>query len=235
MTDDREETASHGGRRNKGKTWSWGTLKPDAKIVSVEHLMFRYLVESEGYTAEELARIAETTVPQIKKGIYGRFMAARKNILMAIAQHIGESWENLSQMAQQWHAGEWVDVLAKIPSRDMSPKKQYSFSRLWLRKHNWEADKLCVIKQTTDNLAADGIAQGDILLVNTADKQFQAGSFYAAVINGAICATMGSMRGRHCLLVVESAGRKFLDVNFDEIEREDGIIGRIVWRGGRLP
>jgi hypothetical protein len=225
-----------GGARNTGKSWSWGALKRDVKIASEEHLIFRYLVDNRLYSAEELAVICEATVREIKLGVYGRAKRTQKRLIMLIAEHMGESWDALLQMAQKWYAGDDPgDIPAKVESLGLSPKRVYNFRKRWLQKHRWDEKKLKPIKQTTDFLLPDGIASGDLLLVNTDDKSFQAGSFYAAVIAGETRTTMGAVRGRQRLLVIESSGRKFLPVDFEEIDQEGGIIGRIVWRGGLLP
>jgi hypothetical protein len=225
-----------GGARNEGKTWSWGTLKRDAKIHSEEHLIFRFIVDTHIYSAKELAAICETDIKGIKNALYGIATLKRKRMVMLIAEHMGERWDTLLQMAQKWHVGDDPgDIPAQVASLEPSTKHIYTFRRGWLRKMGWNEKKLKAMQQVTDFLLADGIAPGDLLLINTDDKVFKAGSFYVASIAGENRACMGAIHGIQRLLIVESTGRKFLHSDFDELEQTGGIIGRIVWRGALMP
>jgi hypothetical protein len=225
----------HGGARNTGKSWSWGTLKRDAKISSEEHLIFRYVADTKVYSVEHLAEICESTVKEVKNILYGVAKRTRKRMVMLLAEHMDLSYSTLLLMAQKWHAGEDPgDISVQVKSLE-SPGRAYDFRRGWLQKMGWEAKKLKVMKQATDFLLPDGIAPGDLLLINTDDTIFKAGSFYAAAIAGECRACMGSIRGVQRVLIVESTGRKFQHADFDEITQTGSIIGRIVWRGTLMP
>ena len=225
-----------GGSRNAGMTWSWGTLKRDAIIHSEEQLIFRYVVDTKTYSVEELAGICESTAKEVKNTLYGVAKRSRKRMVMLLAEHMEVGYDTLLLMAHKWHAGEDPgDIPVQVESLDPSTKRMYEYRRGWLQKMGWKAKKLRAMQQTTDFLLPDGIMPGDLLLINTDDKVFKAGSFYAAAIAGESQACMGSIRGAQRVLIVESTGRKFQHSDFDEIEKAGGIIGRIVWRGTLMP
>jgi hypothetical protein len=234
---DSEQNPKRGGSRNEGKSWVWGALKRNAKIYSREHLVFRYLADTKMFSAEELAGICETTVNRIKSLIYygkSGTKTMRTRMVMQIAERMGMNWAELMQTAEAWHSGdEPGELSAKVES--LHHKRVYGFRKMWLHKMGWNEKTLKIMKQTTDFLLPDGIAPGDLLLINTEDKIFAAGAFYAVTLADETRACMGAMRGTQRLLVVESTGRKFLHADFEEVEQGGGIIGRIVWKGSLMP
>ena len=118
-----------GGSRNTGMTWSWGTLKRDAKIHSEEHLIFRYIVDTKTYSIEELAEICEATAKEVKNILYGIAKRSRKRMVMLIAEHMEVSYDTLLLMAQKWHAGEDPgDIPVQVESLK-SAKRVYEFRK----------------------------------------------------------------------------------------------------------
>jgi hypothetical protein len=236
MAGSEQKPKRRGGSRNAGMTWSWGTLKRDAIIHSEEHLIFRFIADTKIYSIEKLAEICESTAKEVKNILYGVAKRSRKRMVMLIAEHMEVSYGILLLMAQKWYAGEDPgDISVQVESLEPSAKRVYDFRRGWLQKMGWDAKKLKTMKQSTDFLLPEGIAPGDLLLINTADTTFNAGAFYAASIAEENRACMGSIRGVQRVLIVESTGRKFQHSNFDEIDQAGGVIGRIVWRGTLMP
>ena len=227
---------TRGGSRNKGMTWSWRSLKRDANISSEEHLIFRFIVDTRQFSFEELARICETTVEEIKALTYGVSKISHRKMVMLIAGHMGMDRSTLLLMAQKWLVeDDPYDVPVQVRALDTSAARMYTFRKRWLMNMGWDEKKLVTMQQATDFLLPDGIAPGDLLLVNTDDTVFNAGSFYVASIGGENRVCMGAVRSTQSLLIVESTGRKYLHSNFKKIQKEGGILGRIVWKGSLMP
>lgn len=217
----------------KGKNWNWSKLRPDAKIRSDEHLVFRYLVGKLGFTSVGLAEVCGCSLNTAKQMFYGR---ASHDVMRAhmgaVTVHLGTTFDSLLASAKSWLSGqdeEGADLTVRIsPLSDEG--EHYGFQQKWLERHNLDPLRLFIMKQDTDFMASEGIRSGDVLLVNGADTEFLAGAFYVAEIAGKIWLGMAIRRdGKNCL-AVDPSGIKFSLENFDDLEKKGQILGRCVWR-----
>lgn len=229
---DRKKTVPSYG--SKGKNWNWSKLRPDAKIRSDEHLVFRYLVGKLGFTSISLAEVCGCDLDTAKQMFYGR--ASRKIMranMEAVTRHLDTTFDSLRASAQSWLSGqedgETEDITIRV--RSLSDENEhYGFQQKWLTRHDLDPLRLFIMKQDTEFMVSEGIRSGDVLLVNKADTQFMAGAFYAAEIAGKVWLGMATRRDGQNRLAVDPSGIKFSLENFDDLEKNGQILGRCVWR-----
>ena len=61
--------------------------------------------------------------------------------------------------------------------------KTHAFRKDWIKKNNWREEDLCVVEASGHSMEPQ-IRDGDMLLVNTADKEVQSGKVYVLLFPG---------------------------------------------------
>ncbi len=71
-----------------------------------------------------------------------------------------------------YHNGDHVEV-----------SKTHAFRKDWIRKNNWRVEDLCAVEASGHSMEPK-IGDGDLLLVNMADKEFESGRVYMILFPG---------------------------------------------------
>ena len=71
-----------------------------------------------------------------------------------------------------YHNGDHVEI-----------SKTHAFRKDWIRKNNWREEDLCVVEASGHSMEPK-ISDGDVLLVNMADKALQSGEVYVLSFPG---------------------------------------------------
>lgn len=110
-----------------------------------------------------------------------------------------------------------------------TPFDTYRFSRNWLRDHGLEGGQLSAIRVTGDSMEPL-LNDGDEILVDRAQRSFHEGVHVARVGDVLMVKQLAlAGQGRVSLRSVNPAYPPF-EVPLDELE----IVGRVVWKSGRL-
>lgn len=71
-----------------------------------------------------------------------------------------------------YHNGDHVEI-----------SKTHAFRKDWIKKNGWREEDLCVVEASGHSMEPK-IGDGDVLLVNMADKEFQSGKVYVLLFPG---------------------------------------------------
>ena len=86
---------------------------------------------------------------------------------------------------------EEFEKLGKLPEMEapadlgdhVEISKTHAFRKDWIRKNNWREEDLCVVEASGHSMEPK-ISDGDLLLVNMADKALQSGEVYVLSFRG---------------------------------------------------
>ena len=81
-------------------------------------------------------------------------------------------YEAKTSAGSGYHNGDHVEI-----------SKTHAFRIDWIRKNNWREEDLCVVEASGHSMEPT-IRDGDVLLINMADKEFQSGKVYALLFPG---------------------------------------------------
>lgn len=105
----------------------------------------------------------------------------------------------------------------------------FRFSRRWLREQGLDGSKLSAITVEGDSMYPI-LRDGDEVLVDRADRPFRDGIHVVRLGDALLVKRIASLGFGRYALISENKVYPPLDVAADEIE----IIGRVVWKGGKV-
>ena len=125
-----------------------------------------------------------------------------------------------------YHNGDHVEV-----------SKTHAFRIDWIKKNNWREEDLCVVEASGHSMEPQ-IRDGDVLLVNTADKMLQSGKVYVLLFPGE------GLRAKRVHRMADGRIRISSD-NPDKVQFPDeyyspeeaahlNIVGKVVQRAGEI-
>ena len=125
-----------------------------------------------------------------------------------------------------YHNGDHVEV-----------SRTHAFRKDWIKKNNWREEDLCVVEASGHSMEPQ-IRDGDVLLVNTADKMLQSGKVYVLLFPGE------GLRAKRVHRMADGRIRISSD-NPDKVQFPDecyspeeaahlNIVGKVVQRAGEI-
>lgn len=125
-----------------------------------------------------------------------------------------------------YHNGDHVEI-----------SKTHAFRIDWIKKNNWREEDLCVVEASGHSMEPQ-IRDGDVLLVNTADKMLQSGKVYVLLFPGE------GLRAKRVHRMADGRIRISSD-NPDKVQFPDeyyspeeaahlNIVGKVVQRAGEI-
>lgn len=155
-----------------------------------------------------------------------------------LARFFGVSEAELGASEEKSSGGDWIDVprLAlgasagpgALPAEEQ-PIGAFRFSRRWLRQQGLDPRRLSAIVVTGDSMEST-LRDGDEILVDSTPRPLRDG-VHVVRVDGALLVKRLET-GRPGLVVLKSD-----NLAYDPIElapRDIEVVGRVVWKGGRL-
>ena len=134
--------------------------------------------------------------------------------------------------------GDWIDV-PRLPidasagpgssAWDEQAFDAFRFSRKWLREQGLEPGKLSAIRVVGDSMEPL-LREGDEVLVDTSEKPFRDGIYVLRLDDTLLVKRVASQGGGRLSLLSQNLAYPPIAVEAGEID----LIGRVVWKGGRL-
>jgi len=204
------------------------------------------LADARGVSLAKLSRLIGrngTYLQQfITKGSPRRLAEEDRKVL---AQFFGVSESELGASADNSYdpirvgAGEgWADV-PRLPlgasagpgalASEEAPFDSFRFSRRWLREHGLDPRMLSAIVVAGDSMEPD-LRDGDEILVDRAPRPFRDGIHVVRMGEALHVKRVQAGRPGRLTLISANAAYPPLEVAAGEVE----VIGRVVWKGGRL-
>lgn len=149
-----------------------------------------------------------------------------------------EAQENSYAFSRKGARSEWVDVARLDISASAGPGAVHSreeafdafrFSKAWLREQGLEAAQLSAITVEGDSMEPL-LRDGDDILVDRAPKPFRDGVHVVRLGETLMVKRVASTGAGRLSLLSQNLAYPPVDVAADEVE----IIGRVVWKGGRI-
>ena len=135
-------------------------------------------------------------------------------------------------------AGDWVDI-ARLPleasagpgamATEESPFDSFRFSRRWLRELGVAADTLSAIAVSGDSMEPD-LRDGDEILVDRSPRPLRDGIHVVRLGDALHVKRVQQVGAERLQLISANPAYPPVDVALDEID----VIGRVVWKGGRV-
>jgi len=149
----------------------------------------------------------------------------------------GEAAEAPASYAGRRTAGEWADV-PRLPlgasagpgalAADERPVGQLRFSARWLKAHDLDPAMLSVIEVEGDSMDPT-LRDGDEILVDRTPRALRAG-IHVLRVDDVLLVKRVERAGERLRLISDNRAYPEVDRPAGEVE----VIGRVVWKGGRL-
>jgi hypothetical protein len=217
--------------------WKVAALRKEVVPKYDGQLIIRYLSSDDGgkLTKEELCRITGEPPRILRQIAWGRAKACTaKTAAVKLAVHLGIDFLDLLVQARDWHLGDDAADLMLMVRSAHGDKEKFAFKKSMLEKMGLKFDALCVVRQDNDLLLGEGIRTDDILLVNKADREFSPMGIYALDWLGKIWVAAAYTATEGEKLALDPAGRRIAYLDFKEVLAANSIIGRCVWRAGKI-
>jgi phage repressor protein C with HTH and peptisase S24 domain len=134
--------------------------------------------------------------------------------------------------------GEWVDV-PRLPlgasagagalAADEAPIGAFRFSARWLRQQGLDPAQLSAIRVEGDSMEGT-LRDGDEILVDRTPRPLRDGIHVVRTGDALLVKRLDTSRGNRIALVSDNPAYRTLELRRDEVE----VIGRVVWKSGRL-
>ena len=134
--------------------------------------------------------------------------------------------------------GEWIDV-PRLPlgaaagpgalTSDEAPFDSFRFSRRWLRDQGLAGAQLSAIRVTGDSMEPV-LHDGDEILVDRAQRTLRDGVHVVRLGDALLVKRLAAAGPGRAMLLSQNYAYPPLEVALDELE----IVGRVVWKSGRL-
>ena len=258
-----EKNIQHNVDINQQEVELWHTTK-GCKIETMEFMeRLRYAIDKAGIKQAELARILGVSVQTINYWLTGRNKPNRSRIVK-IAETLGCSpqWlefgtepggtvPEFKEKAEKESEPFPSDKYALIPRYEAKTStgggyhngdhveisKTHAFRKDWIKKNNWREEDLCVVEASGHSMEPQ-IRDGDVLLVNMADRDFQSGKVYVLLFLGE------GLRAKRVHRMADGRIRISSD-NPDKVQFPDecyspeeaahlNIVGKVVQRAGEI-
>ncbi|MBO9602669.1 MAG: transcriptional regulator [Novosphingobium sp.] len=215
-----------------------GTSERDARDRLAE------LADQRGVSLAALSRLIRrngTYLQQfITKGSPRRLAEQDRRVL---AQFFGVAEVELGlSIGKSYEAEEWAEDFVRIPrlplgasagpgsfSAQEIPFDSFGFSPRWLREQGLDPKMLSAIAVAGDSMEPE-LRDGDEILVDRAPRPFRDGIHVVRMGDALHVKRVQLLRPGHLTLVSANRAYPPLEVPAGEVE----VIGRVVWKGGRL-
>lgn len=161
-----------------------------------------------------------------------------------LAQFFGVGEEELGAAARGvssasgTKARKWVDI-PRLPlgasagpgaiSGDEVPFDSLQFSDNWLKEHGFDHTMLSIISVTGDSMEPE-LRDGDEILVDRAPRAFRDGIHVIRLGEAVHVKRVQALRPGRLSIISSNPSYPAIEVSAQEVE----LIGRVVWKGGRL-
>lgn len=135
-------------------------------------------------------------------------------------------------------SGDWVEVPrlsieasagpGAVEQREL-PFDSFQFSRKWLREHGLEAGKLSAVRVIGDSMEPL-LREGDDLLVDLSGRPFRDGVYVLRLDGNLLVKRVTSQGAGRFSILSQNLSYPPISVMADELE----LVGRVVWKSGRL-
>ena len=228
-----DKTATTKTKKETRAPWTWGELAADSSP-TLQVLILRYLANPQcgGYSREELRKLGKAeSVDIVTQALYGRKRRAAAALVKNIAESLGSSIEELTIAAKAWQksGSEEPEYFETIPLRGSDIERKYYFRKNWLQSMDTRAEDLFAIKVPDKLLAEYGLYEGDLLLVDSTDRQFWPGAFFIVECKNMLRIYCGSVQFNEQYLCVDQRG-----VLKPMLFSEANVLGRAIWIGTNL-
>lgn len=173
----------------------------------------RRLGESDRRTLAEFFGIEETALGATKDNSHNRHPSGLAS----------GDWARIPRLSLGASAGPGV-----MPAEE-APMDSFRFSRRWLREQGLDGSKLSAIAVEGDSMEPL-LRNGDEILVDRTERPFRDGVHVVRLGDALLVKRIASLGFGRYTLLSENKAYPPLDVAADEIE----IIGRVVWKAGRV-
>lgn len=176
----------------------------------------RKLLEGDRRTLAEFFGVAESEIGGAEEKSYN---PAVKLPLSAR----DDEWIRVPRLPLGVSAGPGVLSAAEIPFDD------FGFSRRWLREQGLEAAKLSAVRVEGDSMEPL-LRAGDEILVDRAERPFRDGVHVVRLGDTLVVKRVAAVGAGRLSLLSQNMAYPPVEVSADEVV----IIGRVVWKSGRL-
>lgn len=173
----------------------------------------RRLDESDRRTLAEFFGVGEVALGGTKEKSY---KPARKAVQR-------QDWAEIPRLSLGASAG-----AGSVPAEEV-PAGSFRFSRRWLREQGLDAGKLSAISVEGDSMEPL-LRNGDEILVDQTERAFRDGVHVVRLGDALLVKRVASAGQGRYALVSDNKAYPPLDVGADEID----IVGRVVWKAGRV-
>lgn len=159
----------------------------------------------------------------------------------ALAEYFGVPESQLGAPQEKTYdsvSGEWVEIprLSLEASAgpgaagaEEVPFDSYRFSRRWLREHGLHPDSVSAIRVAGDSMDPM-LRDGDEILVDRMPRPFREGVHVVRLGDMLYVKLVQAVQSGRLMLVSQNDAYEPIEVERSEID----IIGRVVWKGGRI-
>lgn len=174
----------------------------------------RQLLEGDRRTLAEFFGIAESEIGGSEE----------KSYISTIHQPAGNEWISVPRLPLGASAGPGALPVAEVPFDN------FGFSRRWLREQGLDGARLSAIRVEGDSMEPL-LRAGDEILVDQSPRPFRDGVHVVRLDDALLVKSVTALGGGRLSLI--SHNKELyppVEVDADEVE----IIGRVVWKSGRL-